>query len=67
MDMCRSRKFCQKGSIFAVCFSWGVFSDEGREDTYKWTQIPLKAGHHLPISEMPFEWRFAGGTMMAKH
>ena len=31
-------------------------------------QIPLKAGHHWPASDMPFEWRFAaGGPIMAQH
>ena len=24
----------------------------------------LKAGHYRPISETPFEWRFAGGPMV---
>ena len=23
-------------------------------------------GHHLPASETPFKWRFAGGPMVAK-
>ena len=23
-------------------------------------------GHHLPVSETPFQWRFAGGPMMAQ-
>ena len=27
----------------------------------------LKAGHHWPVSETPFEWRFAGGPMVARH
>ena len=26
-----------------------------------------KAGHHRPTSETPFEWRFAGGPMVARH
>ena len=30
-------------------------------------QIPLKSGHHRPVSERPFKWRFAGGPMMAQH
>ena len=30
-------------------------------------QIALKAGHHRPASEMPFKWRFAGGSMKAQH
>ena len=25
----------------------------------------LKAGHYRPASEMPFEWHFAGGPMVA--
>ena len=29
--------------------------------------IPLLKGHHRPASEMPFEWRFAGVSMMAQH
>ena len=27
----------------------------------------LKAGHLRPASETPFEWRFAGGSMVARH
>ena len=27
----------------------------------------LKADHHRPTSKMPFEWRFAGGPMGARH
>ena len=27
-------------------------------------QIPLKADHHRPAIEMPFKWRFAGGSIM---
>ena len=30
-------------------------------------QIPLLAGHQRPASEMPFNWRFAGGPMIAQH
>ena len=31
-------------------------------------QIALKEeGHQRPASETPFEWRFAGGPMMAQH
>ena len=26
-----------------------------------------KMGHHRPASETPFNWRFAGGPMMAQH
>ena len=49
-----SRKFCQRGSNI-------VFYKEKR------IQIALKAGHHRPVSEMPFKWRFAGGPMGANH
>ena len=27
----------------------------------------IKAGHHRPSNEMPFESCFAGGPMMARH
>ena len=27
----------------------------------------VKAGHHLPASETPFEWRFACGQMLTRH
>ena len=27
----------------------------------------LIAGHHWPASETPFEWRFAGGPIVARH
>ena len=27
----------------------------------------LKVGHHRLASETPFEWRFAGGPMVARH
>ena len=30
-------------------------------------QIPLKVGHHRPVRETPFKWRFGGGPMMAQH
>ena len=30
-------------------------------------KIPLKADHHWPVRETPFEWLFAGVTMMAQH
>ena len=30
-------------------------------------QMSLKEGHHRPTSKTPFEWRFAGGRMMAQH
>ena len=26
-----------------------------------------KAGHYRPASEPPFKWRFAGGTIGARH
>ena len=26
----------------------------------------MTAGHHRPASEAAFEWRFAGGTMVAQ-
>ena len=26
----------------------------------------IKAGHHRPSNEMPFEWCFTGGLMMAR-
>ena len=30
-------------------------------------QIRLYMGHHLPASETPFKWRFAGWPVMAQH
>ena len=30
-------------------------------------KIPCLVGHHLPVSETPFKWRFAGRPIMAKH
>ena len=35
--------------------------DEGREDP---NQLPLKAGHHRPTSEMTFHWRVDGGLTL---
>ena len=29
--------------------------------------ILLRAGYHRPISETPFNWRFASGPMIAQH
>ena len=49
-----SRKFFQRESNFDNVF----FLDEG-------IRIPLKAGHHRPASETPFQWRFADVPMMA--
>ena len=34
--------------------------NEGREDPNT-----TKVGHHRPASETPFQWRFAGGPMLA--
>ena len=28
--------------------------------------IELKASHHQPISETPFKWRYASGSMIAR-
>ena len=47
--ICRSRKFCQRGS-----HSDGFFSDNEGERI----QIPLKEGHHRPASETPFKCFF---------
>ena len=30
-------------------------------------QIPLLAGYHLPVSEMPFKWCFVGVPIKAQH
>ena len=54
-----SRKFWQRGSTSDNVFFPG---NEGER-----IQIPLKVGHNWPASETPFEWRFAGGSMMAQH
>ena len=51
-----SRKFCQGVPTFS-------FLDEGRERI----QIPQERGHHRPVSETAFKWRFSGGPMMAQH
>ena len=32
-----------------------------------WIQIPLKAGHHRPVSETKFQWHLAGVPMMGQH
>ena len=42
----------------------GFFVDEEGRGT---NQISLQAGHLRPASETPFDWRFAGVPMMAKH
>ena len=57
--MCRSRKFCQRGSKFDKFF---FLVDEGIEDP----NITIN-GPSWPASEMPFKWRFAGGPKMAQH
>ena len=38
------------------------FVHEGGKDAI---QIPTISGHHWPSCEMPFEWSFAGGPVMA--
>ena len=53
-----SRKFCQRGGGGGG--GRGVMRG-GR------IQIPLKAGHYWPASDMPFKWHFAGGMIMAGH
>ena len=50
--------FARGGQTLATFF----FFDGGER-----IQIPLKAGHHLPASETPFKWRFAGGPMLVQH
>ena len=38
-------------------------------DPLKITKLPSQHsifGHHRPASEMPFKWRFAGGSMVAR-
>ena len=38
-------------------------------DPFKITKLPSQhsmLGHHLPASETPFQWLFAGGPMMAQ-
>ena len=52
-----SRKLCQRGSN-----SDNVFFDEGRE-----VPSSTKEDNHRPANDTPFQWRFAGGPMMAQH
>ena len=56
--MHKAIKFCQR--VSNSCFFLFIFLvDEG-----EMFQAPLKAGHHGPASETPFEWRFACRPMM---
>ena len=45
--------------FFLFCFF--LVDDGGR------IQIPLLVGHQRPTGESSFEWRVAGGPMMAQH
>ena len=66
MQDMRGKKFCQRGSnsdnVFIFIFLIFLV-DEGRESK----ETPLNIDHHQHASEAPFEWRFAGGPMMAQH
>ena len=57
-----SRKFCQRGSNFNFLFLFSFFLMRGGR-----IQMPLLTGHQRPASEMPFQWRFACGPMVAQH
>ena len=57
--MCRSIKFCQRGSNSDIFFFWGGGGGGGGGCLMRGGQrihITLKAGHHRPTSEMPFKW-----------
>ena len=46
----------------------GFLSNNG-PDPLKITRLLMQhsmLGHHLPASETPFKWRFAGGPLMAQ-
>ena len=60
--MCRSRKFCQRGSNSEV-FLLLLFKLMRGERI----QIPLKGGHHQPTREMPCKRHFPGGPKMAQY
>ena len=56
--MCRSRKFCQRGSnTDSFVFVFLV-------DRMERIEMPLKVGHHWPASETPLKWQFAGMPIM---
>ena len=61
--MRRSREFCQGVSNFLWQRFFFFKLVRGRERI----QISHKSTHHRPASETPFEWRFAGGPMMAQY
>ena len=51
-------------------FSYIVFPVSHGSGENGWDLKPrkqLKAGHHRPASETSFEWRLAGGPMVARH
>ena len=56
-----SRKFCQRGSNSDnVLFLFFSFFFRGER-----LQRPPKAGNYRPASKTPFQWRFAGGPIVA--
>ena len=59
MQSCADPESFVRGGITLATF---CLVDEGREDPKN-----TKYGHHLPASETPFKWRFAGRPMMAQH
>ena len=48
-------QLCNSDNVFFVSFFRG-----------ERIQISLKSGHHRPVSETSFKWRFAGVPMMAQ-
>ena len=56
-----SKKFCQMGPTLTLFFCFYLMRGETER-----IQIQLKGGHHLPSREMPFQWHFAGVTMMTQ-